>query len=513
MGFSFNIVTSYLTKNQDAQMKNMFARLLIYQLFLLSSSIAYTQTYQLNALKAAINLLDADRDMQGAMWSLCVRDAETGKIIVDHFGNKTLPTASTMKVVTTATALAKLGGNYRFQTQLLLSGALNNGVLEGDLIIKGGGDPTLGSSRFGVEDGLKALMNNWTTKIQAAGIKKINGRIITDVRAYSTQTVPGFWSWEDLGNYYGAGIFGLNINDNEYRIDFVPASRVGAKAELIRTDPYIPGLTLTSEVTTGKVGSGDNAYIFGSPYTYSRYIRGTIPAGKKSFSIRGSLPDPPLFAAQHLRHALIECGISVEGEGLSSRNILPEDPAWKRKSSVIFTYESPPLSKIIVPLNIKSINMYAEALGALLTSPPTDKASISGGAKAMKDYWKSQGVITKGMLIDDGSGLSPTNAMTTKQLSEILSKVHRASYGKYLYASLPIAGRSGSLSYMLKNTRAEGNMRAKSGYISGTRSYAGYVDAKNGRRLSFSIVAYNYDCSPGSMRRKLEKVMAQIAEL
>ena len=161
---------------------------------------------------------------------------------------------------------------------------------------------------------------------------------------------------------------------------------------------------------------------------------------------------------------------------------------------------------------MESINLYAEALLLRAAVERQRGASTAQAASWMEAYWREQGVSTKGMSIMDGSGLSPSNGMSTRQMAKILYLASRKPYGIALESSLPLAGRSGSLKSMLRGTAAEGKLRAKSGYISGARGYTGYVTTSNGKQLAFSMLANRYSCSAGAMRRKFETLMAKLAE-
>lgn len=482
--------------------------LLVFVCFIFSSLNAQFNT---STVEAAISGLDADPDMQSANWSICVKDAATGKTIIAHNEHRSLPTASTMKAITASTALAILGSNYQFSTYIEYSGAIKEGVLKGNIYIRGTGDPTLGSDRFEEPHRMDKLMLSWANAIKERGINEIQGKVIGDANAYSSQLTPGNWGWEDMGNYYGAGAAGLNIHENKYRLDFNPGTYTGGQTKVIRTDPYIHGLEFINEVRTGAPGSGDNAYIYGAPYSYVRYLRGTVPPGRY-FAIHGSIPDPALFCAQKLEEVLDSCGVSALGSSTIRLEKIAGN-AHNAKRMTIVEHKSPTLAEIIKPLNMKSINLFAEALLNHLAFAKGKKGTTENGAKIVEDYWKSKGLNTRGFFMRDGSGLSSNNGMSTHHMSFILAQAYQAATKEDFYHSLPLAGRSGSLKGMLRGTRAENNLRAKSGYIAGVRSYTGYVDTRSDKRLSFAIIAHNFSCTPGRMRQKLSRLMASLAEI
>lgn len=477
----------------------------------LLSAFTTLSAQSLPQLEAAIKNLDKQTDMRSANWSITVVDLATGQAVVRHNADRSLVTASTMKSVTTATALAVLGADFRFETYLEYDGTLQDGVLEGNLIIRGTGDPSLGSHRFGESYQLNPLMISWAEIIQKAGIKEIKGHVMGDASIMSTQITPGNWNWEDMGNYYGAGAAGLNLHENFYRIDF-RSPGPGGQTSVVRTVPNMIGLQFHNEVRAGKQGSGDNAYIFGAPYTWQRYVRGTIPPNRSAFSIKGSIPDPSLYAARRLTEELRKCGVTI-AESASSFRL---ERIYGRKISVqrqtLHTHRSPSLKNIVRHTNMESINLYAEAL-ALRTSVARKAGNSTAKAAGMiEDYWAGKGVNIRGMNLQDGSGLSPNNVMSTQQMAKILYLASQSNYATVFRESLPLAGRSGSLKSMLKGTAAEGKLRAKSGYIGGVRGYAGYVRSQNGKEYAFSMISNHYSCSAGQMRRYFEQLMVKLAE-
>lgn len=466
---------------------------------------------QVPAIQSAINALDKDPAMQSANWGISVIDLQTGELIASHQSKRSLSTASTMKAITSGTALLMLGPDYQFETYLEYTGTLtSDSVLQGDLYIRGTGDPTLGSDRLDESYGIEKLLAKWGEAVKAAGIKRIEGLVIGDATAFSTQMTPGNWGWEDMGNYYGAGASGLCFHENYYTLFLKPGTRAGYSTKVIRTYPAMDDIRFVNELTTGAPGSGDQAYIYGSPYTYLRYLRGSIPAGLPSFAIKGSIPEPAYLCASMLVDHLATCSIKVtEGASTVRREKLAY-PQSKQKRTLIHTHLSPKLSEIVVPLNMKSINLYAECLLNAIAQFKGKKGSTQEGVAVVEAFWKEKGIDTQGMYMRDGSGLSPNNAVSTFQMAQILNVIAKSDHYAAFEQSLPLAGRSGSLKGMLKGTAAEGRLRAKSGFISGTRAYAGYVNTQAGTHLAFSMMANNFSCGPGAMRRKFERIMARL---
>lgn len=464
----------------------------------------------LPAFERAASVMMTHPNMAPAQVGMSVVDVQSGQVLYNYQADKSMITGSTLKALTTATALSVLGPDFRFETRLAASGPIRNGVLEGDLIILGSGDPTLGSDRLRPQDELDQLMYDWAQILKSQGIREIRGSVIGDDSRYSTQVTPGNWGWEDMGNYYGAGASALNIAENTYRLDF-SSSAPGSATTILRTDPEMP-IFFVNEVVAGPNGSGDNGYIYGAPYTQIRYVRGSIPPYKSLFSIKGSIPDPALFCANALEESLNSCGISVSGPASTYRLRALSGKRQASPVATLHTHRSAPLSEIARMTNYFSINLYAEALAKELSAHQGETATSSDGAAVMKGYWVSRGVSDKGLHPRDGSGLSPNNLVTPAQFTTMLQKMDRSNAGTAFRESLPVAGRSGALKNKMRGTAAEGRVRAKSGYISGVRGYVGYVDLPDGRRLAFAFIANHFDGSVGAMSRRWESLMVKLAE-
>ncbi|MBI3502933.1 MAG: D-alanyl-D-alanine carboxypeptidase/D-alanyl-D-alanine-endopeptidase [Bacteroidetes bacterium] len=508
-----------------------------YYILLFTSYTGLCQGQTFSKLKTEIEQLKSDTDLAHASWSVCVLDAKKDSVLAEYNSNLSLVPASTLKVITTSTALALLGWDFKYETSLQYDGALDTaaGILHGNLYIKGSGDPTLDSETFKKKSDTVPLTDQWAEIIKAKGIKKIEGAVIADATAFEDETIPSTWMWSDMGNYYGAGASGLNFKDNKFSLFFRSGNKNGDSTFITKISPQVRNLRVKNFSVTR--GYADLAYIYGAPYSMMRYVKGTIPKSKTDYKVEGSMPDPPLFCAQSLDSSLRKNGIIVAKKATALRKIIPsseeftfsddtlvgisnpdqpvsnpEQHAIKR--GVLFKQTSHTLDKIIYQTNIQSNNLFAETILKTIAWKKTKFGEDQTGIDIVTNYWKSKGVDLRGFYMADGCGLSRFNAVSTKQLSEILRVIATDSllFDKF-YNSLPVAGKSGSLGKLCKGTFAENNIHAKSGYMSRVRSYAGYVTTKKGNLLVFSIIVNNYDCSAQLMKEKLEKLMIAIAEV
>lgn len=466
-----------------------------------------------NIAQQAIDQLRKDPALQHAQLGVAVMDVQTGRVVAAHDAAKSLIPASIQKVFTTASALGILGPDYAFRTAVQIGGNLGaDGVLRGNIYISGYGDPTLGSDQLEATASLPEVIEKMRLAVQQKGIRRIMGRIIGDPSWLGTEVNGKGWPWIDLGNYYAAGAWGLNIHENLYYLRFQQRSRLGDTPPIVEVDPVIPGLVFQNELRSAAAGSGDNAYIYGAPRTYNRSVRGTIPVGRGVFSIKGSIPDPPLFAAQRLEEQLQSVGIIADRKALNIWDLPPQEKNNDDRQ-LLYTHYSPTLSAIVRRANLKSVNLYCEALIRAISKENGKSGDPQEGIEAAEQFWKQRGLAADGCFFQDGSGLARTNAATSQFFAGLLVKIAQEErIFSSLYDSLPIAGQSGGMKYALRGTGAAGNVRAKTGTLSRVRSLAGYIDARSGRRLAFCIIVNNFTGNGGVMRRKMERVLLKIWE-
>lgn len=476
------------------------------------SEIHLSATFAQTELENAKNQFVSDPALANASIGFCVVDLKTGVKLTSHQSKISLPPASTTKLFATATAFEVLGENYQPKTRIYASGEMSkSGEISGNLWIRGGGDPTLGSKYYNGDGKESDFLRKWADTLYQLGLRKIDGSVVGDGSEFGYKGAPEGWTWNDMGNYYGAGPAGLPIFDNMLRYYF-KVNGVGTTPVLLKTFPMVEGFHFNNYIV-GSTATGDNSYIYGAPYSLDRFGTGYLQANA-SITVKGSIPDPELQFAEELKKALIERGIIVTGKSAGVRNMSLET-AWKRYATghtLLFTNNGPSVSSIAYWTNLKSVNLFAEQLLCLVGYSKNGDGSTDNALNQMDKFWNPK-ITTSGLYLKDGSGLSRSNAISPEHFCALLKYMHESKNAKAFKATLAIAGETGTLSDVCKGQAAQGKIKAKSGTMSRIKSYAGYAETKSGKELAFSVIVNNYNCSNSALISKIEKLMNAMAGL
>lgn len=460
--------------------KNGLHKLFLISL-LFSAEFAHTQSLQ-QRLQAAVNRLQADSQCRYASVSLTVMDVKTGQVVFTANPDMGMATASTLKTITTITAMHVLGPDYRFKTTLNIADSPDrNGTYTGNVVIGSGDDPTLGSWRWD-ETKNEVVLKEFVDGVKKAGIRKINGSII----ANGVNHTPQGWIWMDIGNYYGASPNDLCWHENQYDILLQP-TKVGQTVKIKGTVPAEPYLKIDNYLRTGAAGTGDNAYAYLPVLDNTINLSGTFAIDENKDRIAVALPDPPYELARQLKQALADAGITVSGKPLSERMWIDStDNADLAITNTIATHYSPPLRKVIYWLNQKSINLYAEQLLLAMA----DSLKSDDAPSVLPKFWKPRGIDPNSLNVFDGSGLSPADRVTTRTMTDILQTAVQEPWYKDFYESLPVYN----------------NIKMKSGSIINVLNYAGY-QTHDGRQLCFAIFVNNFNGSTKEVKEKIFRVL------
>lgn len=488
----------------------LIKKFIFISLLFLFYNFSFAQNKDANSFinfKNEISKFISDSDLQNSSISFYAIDLKTNEVIGEINSNLMLSPASTMKLFTTAASLEILGPDYTFNTTISYSGQINNNVLTGNIYIKGGGDPCFMSNNF--KSNYLNVFPNIVEECKKNGINKVQGKIIGDASFYADNFAPSTWILADVANYYGASPWALSIYDNEYKLFFKTGEKAGDSTFITKKEPNISLINFNNIVKSDNV-SGDQSIIYGGLFDNFRIATGSLPLHKSDFEVKGSIPNPSIYTALLLKQELNKNGIIVTDSIQSIYEYSNFNDSLQTKN-LIFTIKSPPLKDIIYFTNIKSINLYAEHLLRQIGLKSNGEGSNNSGINEVSKFWLKK---TGYFLMFDGSGLSRFNAVSSKQLVEVLKYMKNESKNySYFYNSLPIAGKSGSLTNMFNGTYAENNLHAKSGYMTGVRSYAGYVKSKSSKEIAFAIILNNYTSNTSVIKAKIEHLLVKLSEI
>ncbi len=396
-----------------------------------------------------------------------------GDTLFSHNASTPLVPASTMKMLTTAIALDRLGPSWQFNTEVLYDGTLSDSTIHGNVYLKGDGDPSL-SGRY-LQGGPSAPMNFLADELAARGIKHVTGEVVGDASAFDDKSIPEGWLTRYLQSGYAARVSALSLNENLVWVTVAPDG--------VRLEPATSAIALMSNVRTVNGRGARLSVRRSSDGTIS--VSGTIGSRSPPRRYVYVVEDPARFTTGALRAALIAKGIAVDG-GIR----LGTTPSSAVK---IASIQSPTLDRIISAMNRESINHFAELLlrNAARGRERNVQGSAANGRSLLRQFFATRlGADSASLEVFDGSGLSTLDRVTPRAMVQMLGYAHRADWGPWFHASLPVAGESELLRRRMKGSPAQGNLHAKTGTTNDVIGLGGYVTAADGEVIAFSFI-YN----------------------
>lgn len=460
-------------------------------------------TSSLASLRQDIDAILAAPALERGFWGVLVRPVGRDETLYATNARKLMMPASTMKVVTLAAAAEKLGWDFTYQTRLFASGPIDGGSLHGDLIVVGSGDPSIDDW-----DGKATqLFADWAAQLKSAGISRIDGRIVGDDNAFDDDGLGQGWAWDDIAASFSAGVSALQFNEGSVQLRLAPGASVGAKAGVVVSPDY-SGLTLSNLITTGTASSTPAIARRRFPGSSRLELRGVLPIRTRGFSETASVDNPTLYFVTALRRSLVANGIDVQGPAVDVDDL---DFTPVRVADPLVTYQSPPLSTLATTMMRLSQNLYAETL--LKTLGVNDgPGTAESGRTTVRAVLQSWAIDAGGLIQADGSGLSRYNFITPDTMVAILTHVGRDERLRSTFeATLPVAGRNGTLENRMRGTQAEGSARVKTGSLTGVRAMAGYVRSADGEMLAFAVFANNYQNSSGVINAACDAIIVRLA--
>lgn len=447
----------------------------------------------------------ADTTLTHAHIGAVVVSLTRGDTLYSREAGRVFLPASNQKLLTGAAALETLGPGYQFATTISASGDLRDGVLRGDLIVRGSGDPTF-SARF-AEDS-RTIFHSWADSLRARGITQVQGGIVGVDSVFPRPGLGAGWAWDDLVSGYSAEVAGLQFNEGVAQLQIVPGSSVGSPA-VVMLDPPLQHVRIYNLTTTGFAGSPLDLRIQRDDAGPGITVEGNIPEDTAYLARTIAVRNPTAYFLSAMRETLREAGIVVEGQALPA-----EDWPIDRTGVVemqLFTHRSPPLGEILEGMMKPSQNQIAEALLLTVGRELRDDATAQGGAMVVDSLLRAWHLPADELRMADGSGLSRYNLVSPRLLTGLLVHMDRSASRDAWLASLPRAGVDGTLRDRMQEPPLEGQVIAKTGTLSGVRSLSGYLTTTTGERVAFSFMVDNHLRSVAEVDRVVEAALHAVA--
>lgn len=432
------------------------------------------------ALRSDLGTIMTSRTRSGT-WSASVVSLTRGDTLFEANGGVPVLPASTMKLLTAAIALDRLGPNYRFSTDVLRDGDVDgSGTLNGNIYIRGDGDPSF-SRRFHPGK-YSEPVDKLARAVAAAGIRRVNGAVIGDATAFDNVLYPEGWLDRYKTSSYAARVSALSLAENVLWVTVDPGARSGGSAS-VTLEPATTTIAIRGSVRT--VAGGGAAVRASYSADGNIQVSGRIGVNSPVRRFGLIVNNPPAFTTGAFHAALRAAGVQVTGGAQ-----LRKTPG---NATRVTSLLSPPLEQLVAIMNRESINLYAELLlrNAVRGPGREGQGSAPAAESLLRDFFREKMRTDPSQLaVADGSGLSTADRVTAHQMAELLGYAHMAAWGPAFHASLPVAGKSELLRTRMRQTPAEGNLHAKTGTTNNVLALAGYVTSENGEVVAFSFI-YN----------------------
>lgn len=457
-------------------------------------------------LAAALDSVFADTALAHAHWGVFVRSLETGRVLYSHNAERLFVPASNAKLWTGAAALEVLGPAYRYRTQLLAAGPVRGGVLQGDLVVVGSGDPTISARFHGGEP--RAVFRAWADSLRARGVTRVAGAVLAVDTVFARVPWGPGWAWDDLDAGYAAEVGGLNFNDGVVDVRVFPGTAPGQPA-VVALDPTTSYAGVVNEVTTGAPGTPARLSVARDAVTPVLTLRGSVPADTASIGRTVAVRGVSQYFAAVLRETLREAGILVEGPPLDALE-WPERVEAAARAAPLFTHRSPPLSEIVPAYMKPSQNQIAETLLRTLGREARGAGTSAAGLAVVDSVMRHYQVGHHPRRLADGSGLSRYNLASPLFFADLNTVMAQGPFAEFWVAAQPQAGVDGTLAGRLRGTAAEGRVHAKTGTLSGVRALSGYLTTQAGERLVFSILVNHHVRSAATADRVIDAALLRL---
>ncbi|MGN0213467.1 MAG: D-alanyl-D-alanine carboxypeptidase/D-alanyl-D-alanine-endopeptidase [Muribaculaceae bacterium] len=461
----------------------------------ISALLAGSLMAQVNNFQNAVDCFTRADYLQNASVGVCVMDINTGEVLASNTPDLAITTASTMKTVTSASALALLGKDYRFHTIVNAIGEIKGNTLHGNVVVKGFGDPTLGSRHFAKQPDIVAEV---VAALNEMGIKKINGNILYDESAYPFETFSDNWMVEDLAYDYGPGVHAINFHDNLVKLSF---DRSGNEATDFVFDPPISNCQV---ICHARVSEMQNMYrllnIGPSP---NIILYGDIRRSDKRYVDYFVNPNPAQLLCDSIERSLKDADINVRHKKVKDEDL--------QDTLMIIDHTSPVLTDIVASLLERSDNMFTEALLRAIARNDGKVANAANGMAAVKRLWESKGIDTKPLFQRDGSGLARNGKATARFFTQMLRQANAdsVSTGVVLASLMTHLGVNGNIGSQIKNSPLKGKIASKSGSMGDVQCYVGYFPADS-PKYTWAVLVNNWQGERSHLKNEIETLLLNL---
>ena len=469
-------------------------------------AIAAAPTDSRAALSAFIDSMANAPEFRSGYWGILVVDPVRGDTLYSRNADKLFMPASNMKIVTGGVALTQLGPDFTWSTSLLARGPIRRGVLEGDLVVRGEGDPSISSHMRG--DGMLPL-RDLADSLRAHGVTRIRGRVVAAPSPFTDSPLGYGWDWDDLDEPYGAGVDALYFNEGFTDVLVRAGARAGDPVRVTtRPAATYPPIVLQATTVARAGPAGDSTspraqLSIGYDSSHAGVgVRGTIAAGDTAV-LQIAFRDQPAAFVAALREAIGSRGITVDRRATDTT---------VRADSLV-SLRSPTLREIFPYFEKPSQNQIGELLFKSIARKATGVGRADSAQQVVSRQLLAWGAASDGFAVRDGSGLSRHDYVSPRTLVHVLDAVRRHPDFRVFFDALPVAGVDGTLENRMRGTPAQGNVHAKTGYIDKARSLSGYVTTADGRVLIFSALCNNYSVPTKAVERVQDALAVRLASL
>ena len=451
------------------------------------------------------------------LWGVALVD-EKGKLLYGRNADRMFVPASNTKIVVSAVAAALFDPDFTVRTSLYGSGPVINGVLQGDLVLYGRGDPTFSQRCYAIDTTVAGAcdtlpgqkLDDLAAQLARAGIRSVSGDVVGDGSWFEPLLVHPAWENYDLNWWYAAPVSGLGYNDNSIDIKYSTSDTVGPPATLIFA-PDFGDVTLENRTRTVARGEDETIDFYRTAGTLSVWAQGNVEAGRKPRTESFALPDPDMFAARALRAALAARGIAVMGDTRSTTDSMAYEIV--RRGTPLAEVTSRPLKDWIFPILNTSQNWYAEMTLKQLGKQFGRAGSWDEGLRVERRFLiDSIGVDSTQIALSDGSGLSASNLVSPLAFTQILRFIRTHPRAATFTAGLPQSGLRGSLKNRFVGTPIEGRVHAKTGSISRTNTLSGWVELESGKVVTFSVQANHHTQRGTAILAQIDSVVVDMTK-